>query len=100
VERVLAGGDGPVVAVSDFVKLVADQVSPWMPRPFISLGTDGFGLSDTRSSLRRHFEVDAGHIVTAVLWGLFQQGEIKAGAVNDALRRYDIDPDLANPRDA
>jgi pyruvate dehydrogenase E1 component len=78
VERVLAGGDGPVVAVSDFVKLVADQVSPWMPRPFISLGTDGFGLSDTRSSLRRHFEVDAGHIVTAVLWGLFQQGEIKA----------------------
>ena len=85
--------------MTDFVKLVVDQVAPWMPRPFIPLGTDGFGLSDTRPSLRRHFEVDAAHIVTAVLWGLFLQGEMKAVAVNDAIRRYGIDPDLPDPRD-
>ena len=100
VQRVLRAGGGPVVAVTDFVKLVVDQVAPWMPQPFIPLGTDGFGLSDTRPALRRHFEVDAAHIVTAVLWGLFLQGELKAEAVNDAIRRYGIDPDLPEPRDA
>ena len=100
VQRVLGAGGGPVVAVTDFVKLVVDQVAPWMPQPFIPLGTDGFGLSDTRPALRRHFEVDAAHIVTAVLWGLFLQGELKAEAVNDAMRRYGIDADLPDPRDA
>jgi pyruvate dehydrogenase E1 component len=99
VQHVLDSGDGPVVAVTDFVRLVVDQVVPWMPRPFIPLGTDGFGLSDTRPALRGHFEVDAAHIVTAVLWGLFLQGEVKADAITDAMRRYGIDPDLPDPRD-
>ena len=98
-QRVLGAGGGPVVAVTDFVKLVPDQIARWVPQPFIPLGTDGFGLSDTRPALRRHFEVDAAHIVTAVLWGLFLQGELKADAVNDAIRRYGIDPDLPDPRD-
>ena len=88
VERVLEPGSGPVVAVTDYVKLVADQVARWMPRPFLSLGTDGFGLSDTRPALRRHFETDAAHIVVAVLSGLALQGELHPDAVADAVRRY------------
>ncbi|HUD18113.1 MAG TPA: hypothetical protein VMQ59_12655, partial [Acidimicrobiales bacterium] len=59
--------------MTDHLKLVADQVGRFMPEPFVPLGTDGFGLSDTRSALRRHFEVDAAHVVVAVLWGLFTQ---------------------------
>ena len=74
VQRVLGTRRGPVVAVTDFVKLVPDQVARWMPQPFIPLGTDGFGLSDTRPALRRHFETDAAHIVVAVLWGLALAG--------------------------
>ena len=99
VQRVLAPGDGPVVAVTDHVKLVPDQVARFMPQPFVPLGTDGFGLSDTRPALRRHFEVDAGHIVVAVLWGLCTQGEIGAQAVSDAASLYGIDPDVPDPRD-
>jgi pyruvate dehydrogenase E1 component len=100
VQRVLENGDGPVIAVTDFVKLVPDQVARWMPRPFVSLGTDGFGLSDTRSALRRHFETDAAHIVVATLWGLFLQGDVKADTVIAAARHYDIDPDLQDPHDS
>ncbi len=61
---------GPIVAVTDFMRSVPDQVSRWMPRRFTSLGTDGFGRSDTREVLRRFFEVDAAHVVVAVLHGL------------------------------
>jgi pyruvate dehydrogenase E1 component len=97
VQRALESGDGPVIAVTDFVKLVPDQVASWMPQPFVSLGTDGYGLSDTRAALRRHFETDAAHIVVATLWGLFVQGDVKADAVIDAARHYGIDPDLPDP---
>jgi pyruvate dehydrogenase E1 component len=97
VERVLAPGSGPVIAVTDHVKLVADQVAHWRPRPFISLGTDGFGLSDTRPALRRHFETDAAHIVVAVLSGLAVQGEVHPDAVVDAIGRYGLDPEAVDP---
>jgi pyruvate dehydrogenase E1 component len=100
VQRVLGQARGPVVAVTDFVKLVPDQIARWMPQPFIPLGTDGFGLSDTRAALRRHFETDAAHIVVAVLWGLFLQGQVQADVVSGAALRYEIDPDLPDPRDA
>ncbi|MGH9171841.1 MAG: pyruvate dehydrogenase (acetyl-transferring), homodimeric type [Acidimicrobiales bacterium] len=99
VQRVLGEGEGPVVAVTDHLKLVADQVGRFMPEPFVSLGTDGFGLSDTRAALRRHFEVDAAHVVGAVLWGLFVRGEIKAETVRDSVRSYGIDTDLPNPQE-
>ena len=69
---------GPIVAVTDFMKIVPEQVARFVPdRPFIPLGTDGFGRSDTREALRRFFEVDAGHVVVAVLAGLAEQGEVK-----------------------
>ena len=98
IQRTLATDDGPVVAVTDHVKLVPDQVARFMPQPFVSLGTDGFGLSDTRAALRHHFEVDAGHVVVAVLWGLFTQEKVKAETVVDAARHYGIDQDAPDPR--
>jgi pyruvate dehydrogenase E1 component len=85
------------VAVTDYMKAVPDQVARWAPGPFITLGTDGFGRSDTRQALRRHFETDAAHVVVAVLDGLRQAGEGKAEEVEDAIRRYGIDPESPNP---
>ena len=90
---------GPIVAVTDFMKAVSEGISRYLPagRPFIPLGTDGMGRSDTREALRRHFEVDTGHIVLAVLNGLHEAGDIGAEVVVDAINRYNIDPDIANP---
>ena len=76
VTRLLAEGDGPVVAVTDHMRLVPDQVARWIPRPWRTLGTDGFGRSDTREALRRFFEVDAAHVVVATLSGLAEQGTV------------------------
>jgi pyruvate dehydrogenase E1 component len=91
---------GPIVAVTDFMKAVPDQIARWAPRPFVPLGTDGFGRSDTRAKLRRHFETDAGHIVVAVLAGLVASGEAKESEVADAIVRFGIAPDAPDPRDA
>ncbi len=97
VTKALENAAGPVVAVSDYVKLVPDMVSRWIPRPFLSLGTDGFGRSDTREALRRFFEIDAEHVVVAVLASLAQQGEIEAGVVNRAIQEFGIGPDYLEP---
>jgi pyruvate dehydrogenase E1 component len=97
VSEALANAEGPIVAVTDYMKAVPDQVARWAPGPFITLGTDGFGRSDTREALRRHFETDAAHVVVAVLDGLRQAGEGKAEEVEDAIRRYGIDPESPNP---
>ena len=83
--RSLAGSDGPIVAVTDFMRAVPDQVARWMPRRFTSLGTDGFGRSDTREVLRRFFEVDAAHVVVATLEGLVADGTVPAGTVAAAV---------------
>ena len=98
VRRLLGDAPGPIVAVTDFMKIVPEQVARFLPdRLFIPLGTDGMGRSDTREALRRFFEVDAGHIVVAVLAGLAEQGEVKAEVVSEAIARYGIDPDAVNP---
>ncbi|MCC6338639.1 MAG: pyruvate dehydrogenase (acetyl-transferring), homodimeric type [Acidimicrobiia bacterium] len=94
----LGEGEGPVVAVTDYIKGLAEQVGRFVPAPFTPLGTDGFGWSDTRTALRRHFEVDAPHIVVAVLAALARQGDLKAETVADAIRRFDIDPEATDPR--
>ncbi|MEO8697587.1 MAG: pyruvate dehydrogenase (acetyl-transferring), homodimeric type [Acidimicrobiales bacterium] len=91
---------GPVIAVTDFVKAVPDQIARWVPQPFVPLGTDGFGLSDARGPLRRHFEVDAAHIVVAALHALAQSGAVKAEVVAAAIDRYGIDTESVDPRDA
>jgi pyruvate dehydrogenase E1 component len=97
VTEALNPGSGPVVAVTDYMKAVPDQVARWIPRNFVSLGTDGFGRSDTREALRRFFEVDTGHVVVGTLSALAADGAIGAQVVEDAIRRYEIDPELANP---
>ena len=82
--------DGPVIAVSDFMRAVQDQIAPWVPQSFYSLGTDGFGLSDTRGALRRHFKVDAESIVVATLAELAKKGEVKNKVVKEAIDKYRI----------
>ncbi len=90
--------EGPIVAVTDFMKMVPDQIARFVPKPFVALGTDGYGFSDTRESLRRHFEVDAAHIVVATLSALAMQGDVKGEAVAEAIRRYGIDTEAVDPR--
>jgi pyruvate dehydrogenase E1 component len=94
----LHDSEGPIVAVTDFVKAVPDQVARFAPRPFASLGTDGYGYSDTRVALRRHFEVDTRSIVVAVLHGLAETEALKSEVVEEAIARFDIDPDTPDPR--
>jgi len=98
VTRSLAGVGGPVVAVTDYMKMVPDQVARWIPGTFLPLGTDGYGRSDTREALRRFFEVDAGHVVVAVLSALAAEGKVEPARVADAVARYGIDPELPDPR--
>jgi pyruvate dehydrogenase E1 component len=87
----LKDAQGPVIAVSDYMRTVQDQIAPWIPQQFASLGTDGFGLSDTRGALRRHFKVDAESIVVATLAQLAKSGEVKESVVQEALNKYRLD---------
>ncbi len=89
--------DGPVVAVTDYMRAVPDQVSRWIPHPYTSLGTDGFGRSDTREALRRFFEVDGEHIVVAVLSALARSGRVETELVTSAIDRYRIRPGIVEP---
>ena len=80
------------------MKAVPDQISRFINVPFTPLGTDGFGRSDTREALRRHFETDAEHIVVAVLSSLAANGEAKQDEVSRAIATYGIDPEAPDPR--
>jgi len=91
VTRRLEGLPGPVVGVSDFVRAVPDQIAAWVPQGFTSLGTDGFGFSDTRAAARRHFHVDAASITLAVLHRLVRQGDVKPDVLRQAIERYGLD---------
>jgi pyruvate dehydrogenase E1 component len=92
-------GDAPVVAVSDWMRAVPDQIRQWVPAPFTTLGTDGFGLSDTRPAARRHFAIDAESITVAALETLAAQGELDHGVAVEAAAKYRIDdPQAAGPQ--
>ncbi len=93
VTQILEPHGGAVIAVSDSMKAVPDQVARWVPQPWVSLGTDGFGRSDTREALRRFFEVDAEHITVAALHALAEMGEVKPETVADAIKKYALDPE-------
>ena len=98
VAEILGESQGPIVAVTDFMAIVPEQIARFVPdRSFTPLGTDGMGRSDTRESLRRFFEIDAGHVVVATLAALAAQGEVKPEVVGEAIARYDIDPEAVNP---
>ena len=94
----LDDGSGPIVAVTDFMRIVPEQVARFVPsRTFIPLGTDGFGRSDTRESLRHHFEIDMPHVVVATLHALAARGELKPEIVADAIAHYGLNPEALNP---
>jgi pyruvate dehydrogenase E1 component len=97
VETCLAGRFGPVVASTDYIRAFADQVRPFVPRRYQVLGTDGFGRSDYRRKLRRHFEVDRHYVTLAALNALAADGAVPGKVVAEAIDRYDIDPDKPDP---
>jgi pyruvate dehydrogenase E1 component len=97
VTTALDGAPGPVVAVSDWMRAVPDQIARWVPGDYESLGTDGYGRSDTRSALRRHFHIDAESIAVAVLESLARRGEVKSEVVEQAIAKYALlDEDAAS----
>ncbi|MEE8349992.1 MAG: pyruvate dehydrogenase (acetyl-transferring), homodimeric type [Acidobacteriota bacterium] len=96
-KKCLADAPGVCVAASDYLKAVPDSVARWLPKPFYSLGTDGFGRSDSRVALREFFEVDARFVVLATLYSLAQEKQIKLSVVQKALKKLDIDPEKVEP---
>jgi pyruvate dehydrogenase E1 component len=97
VETCLEKAGGPVIAATDYMKLLADQIRPFVPGRYRVLGTDGFGRSDYRRKLRSFFEVDRFYVVAAALKALADEGTVPATLVADALRKYGINPDKPNP---
>ncbi len=97
VEQCLGDRRGPVVAATDYVRAFADQVRSFVPGSFRVLGTDGYGRSDTRSKLRRFFEVDRHYVAVAALASLAADGTVPASTVADAIARYGVDPDRPAP---
>ena len=97
-EKSLSKHKVPTVAVSDYVKMVSEQIGPYVPGPYYTLGTDGFGRSDTRENLRCFFEVDRYYIVLTALRALALDGKLEMSVVQDAMVKYNLDPEKPNPR--
>jgi pyruvate dehydrogenase E1 component len=99
VSGVLGKNGGPIIAASDWMKALPDLLRPWIDAPFVTLGTDGFGRSDTRESLRAYFEIDAPNIAAAALVALAKAGDITVEAAAKGIADLGIDPDKADPLD-
>ncbi len=99
-EKVLDGITGPFISTSDNVRLVADQIREWIPGEYLVLGTDGFGRSETREELRRHFEIDAETVTWTTLRGLARMGAFDAARLPEVLLQLGLDPSKINPLDA
>jgi pyruvate dehydrogenase E1 component len=97
VARVLGPDGGPVIVATDWIKTLPDLVAPWAPQPYITLGTDGFGRSDTREALRAHFEIDPPSIAAAAITGLVRCGSMKPKAAAAAIRELGVDPEAPDP---
>ncbi len=95
--QALQGADGPIIAATDYMKAVPDQLAPWLSARLWSLGTDGFGRSDNRQHLRRHFEINAEAIVVFALARLARDGQFDAARAQAAFREYGLDPDSVDP---
>ena len=98
VAKSLKSHKGPIIAATDYMNIYADQIRRFLPdRHYTVLGTDGFGRSDTRAQLRKHFEVNRYYIAVAALKSLVDEGQLPASKVNDAIKKYGIDPEKPNP---
>ncbi|MBM2854539.1 MAG: pyruvate dehydrogenase (acetyl-transferring), homodimeric type [Steroidobacteraceae bacterium] len=97
VRECLSGRDGPFVAATDYMKIVSDQIRQWVPGRYVTLGTDGFGRSDSRAALRGFFEVDRHWIVVATLKALADDGKAETATVTMAMKKFGIDPSKPNP---
>jgi pyruvate dehydrogenase E1 component len=98
VEATLQDYEGPIIAATDYMKIYADQIRPFLPgRCYKVLGTDGFGRSDTRAKLRKHFEVNRYYVAVAALKSLADEKQIPAAKVTEAIKKYGINPDKPNP---
>lgn len=100
VTECFAKAKGPVISATDYVKSYAEQIRAFVPLPFHTLGTDGYGRSDSRKALRHHFEVDANHIACAAMAALYEEGAITQKDMKAALDKYGIDAGKTNPRTA
>ncbi len=96
-EEQMAGSEGPIVAASDYIRALSEQLAPWAPNGMFCLGTDGMGRSESRENLRRHFEVDAESVVIATLWKLSKEGKVDAKLVDQAINDFDYDREKASP---
>jgi len=97
VEKCLKKAEGPLIASTDYMKSFADQIRAFVPQRYVTLGTDGFGRSDGRDALRRHFEVDRHYVVLAALKALIDDGKLPAAKAAEAIRKYGIDSNKPNP---
>jgi pyruvate dehydrogenase E1 component len=97
VQQVLKDREGPIVAATDYVRNVPDQIRQWVKTSYVTLGTDGFGRSDSRAQLRKHFEVDRNFIALAALKALADEGKIDRKTVVQAIEKLGIDPDKPDP---
>ena len=97
IQSCLSSSAGPFIAATDYMKIIPDQIQRWVPGTFVSLGTDGYGRSDARSALRKHFEVDRWFIVITTLKALSDQGMIDGRIVSKAIKKYGIDPSKKDP---
>lgn len=97
IEECFASNPGPFIAATDYMKIISDQIQRWIPGRFISLGTDGYGRSDARKPLRKHFEVDKHYIAVTALKALADDGILEQKIVAEAIKKYGIDPDRPDP---
>ena len=97
VEKCLGKREGPIIAASDYIRTFADQIRPYLSKPFYSFGTDGYGRSDTRKNLRKFFEVDKEHIVTYSLSVLAKEQLLPSKYVKDAIKKYNINSEKPMP---
>jgi pyruvate dehydrogenase E1 component len=95
--QVLKGVEGPIVAASDYMKVVVDQIAPWLPGRLVTLGTDGFGRSDNREHLRKHFENGAEAIAAATLARLARDGKFDKKRAQAAILELGLDPESPDP---
>ncbi|MEM1272034.1 MAG: pyruvate dehydrogenase (acetyl-transferring), homodimeric type, partial [Bacteroidota bacterium] len=95
-QQQMEGTDGPIIAASDYMRALSEQLAPWAPNGMFCLGTDGMGRSESRENLRRHFEVDAEFVTLATLYQLMKDGHCDGECVGRAIKELGVDPEKAS----